>query len=140
MGRRFGAPTSRKLKGPAKQVVASGEQRLQSKFFTRPQTCLEFLSSGRILMPVQESLGQDKRGLRGDMFQPHSIGFLNQGLQRSNRRLAALLSNNALRRVEFRQEDHILLYVARGCRKGLREQVCGGLDVSSIIESVSLKV
>src|SRR5712691_8303018 len=113
MGRRFGAPTSRKLKGSAHQVVASGEQRLQSKFFTRPQTCLEFLSSRRILMRVQESLGQDKRGLCGDLFQPHSIGFSNQGLQGSDGRLVPLLSNNALRRVEFRQKDHILLYVAR---------------------------
>src|SRR5712664_3447 len=120
--------------------MASGEQRLQSKFFTRPKACLEFLSSGRILMRVQESLGQGERGLRGDMFQPHSVGFLNQGLQRSNGRLVALLSNKALRRVEFRQKDHIPLDIARGCRKGLREQVRGGLDVASIKESVSLKV
>src|SRR6266478_6616753 len=120
--------------------MASGEQRLQSKFFTRPETCLEFLSSRRILMRVQERLGQSKRGRRGDLFQPHSVGFLNQGLQRSNGRLVVLLFHNALRRVEFRQKDNIPLYVARACRKGLREQVFGGLDVTSIIESVSLKV
>ncbi len=112
VGRRFGAPTSRKLKRPAQQVVASGEQRLQSKFFTRLQTCLELLFGRRILVRVQQSFGQGKLGLRGDMFQPRSVGFLNQRPQGSNGRLAALFFDSALRLVQFRQKDHILLYVA----------------------------